>query len=124
MACEKVCKASMIYSGVNPKNVHTYVAKHLPIIVRSYMSRDAGRWPKDNWMVEAIRPLAKKIELLSPSAKDGGRSPENCEYPWLSHDGSRVTAPADHKFDFDILYEKAGIALLKIVRQVATELQK
>lgn len=126
MACEKLCKASMISTGSDPIEVqrsHAYIAKHLPTIARLYMSREAGRLPRDNWIVHAIRPLARKIELLSPAVRDGGRSPQNCEYPWAAADGS-VTAPADHKFDFSMLFESAGVALLKIIRQAAIELQK
>jgi hypothetical protein len=126
MACEKLCKASMISAGSNPQDVqssHAYIAKHLPTIVRLYMSREAGRLPRDNWIVEAIRPLARKIELLNPAVRDGGRSPQNCEYPWVADDGS-VSAPADHKFDFSMLFDRAGITLLKIIRQVAIELQE
>ncbi len=126
MACEKVCKASMIASGTSPEEVqrsHAHVAKQLPVIVRMYMSREAGRLPRDNWVVEAIRPLARRIELLNPAVRDGGRSPDNCEYPWSTPGGS-VVAPADHKFEFSTLFAPAGVALLKILRQVATELQK
>jgi hypothetical protein len=98
------------------------IAKHLPTIVRSYMGRQAGQLPRDNWIVEAVRPLARKIELLSPAVKAGGRSPQNCEYPWVSADGS-ITAPADHRFDFSMLFEKAGVTLLKILRHAAADLQ-
>lgn len=127
MACEKLCKASMISAGTDPMAVqrsHAHIAKHLPTIVRLYMSRAAGQLPRDNWVVEAIRPLARKIELLNPAVRDGGRSPENSEYPWLAPDGVSVLAPADYPFDFSILFSKAGIMLLKIVRQAALELQR
>jgi len=126
MGCEKLCKASMISAGRDPIEVqrsHASIAKHLPTIVRVYMSREAGRLPRDNWMVDAIRPLARKIELLSPAVRGGGRSPENCEYPWVAPDGS-ITAPADHPFEFSILFEKAGVALLKIIHQAAIDLQR
>lgn len=87
------------------------------------MSREAGRLPRDNWIVAAIRPLARKIELLNPAVQDGGRSPHNCEYPWQAPDGS-IVAPADHNFEFSALFEPAGVTLLKIIRRVAIELQK
>jgi hypothetical protein len=126
MAAEKLCKACMISTGSDPMQVqrsHAFIAKHLPTIVRLYMSREAGRLPRDNWIVDAIRPLARKIELLSPAVKGGGRSPQNCEYPWVASDGS-ITAPADHPFEFSMLFDKAGVALLKIVRQAAVDLQR
>jgi hypothetical protein len=125
MACEKLCKTAMIASGTDAAEVqrsHAHIAKQLPIIVKLYMSREAGRLPRQNWVVQAIRPLARKIELLNPAVQDGGQSLENCEYPWQIRDGS-VIAPADHKFEFSALFERAGVALLKIVRQVSLQLQ-
>lgn len=126
MACEKLCKASMISTGSDPAAIqrsHAAIAKHLPTIVRLYMSLEAGRLPRDNWIIEAIRPLARKIEPLSPAVKGGGRSPQNCEYPWVAADGT-IRTPADHHFEFSILFEKAGVTLLKIMRRAAIELQK
>jgi hypothetical protein len=126
MGCEKLCKASMIAAGADPEDMqrsHAFIAKHLPTIVRAYMSREAGRVERDNWMVNAIRPLARKIELLNPAIRDGGRSPQNSEYPWALSDGS-IVPPANHKFDFSALFEPAGTTLLKIIRQVAIELQQ
>ena len=70
----------MISAGTDPMEVqrsHASIAKHLPTIVRLYMSREAGRLTRENWIVDAIRPLARKIELLNPAVKDGGRSPQN-----------------------------------------------
>jgi hypothetical protein len=96
MACEKLCKASMIAAGTDPAEVqrsHAHIAKHLPRIVAQQMSRAAARLPRRNWIVDAIRPLARRIELLNPAVQDGGNVPENCEYPWPAPDGS-VTAPA------------------------------
>jgi hypothetical protein len=125
MACEKLCKASMIAAGADPEALqesHAYISKQLPTIVRLYMGRMAGRVERNNWIVRAIRPLARKIELLNPAVRDGGQVPENCEYPWVVPDGS-VVAPADYKFEFNVLFERAGITLLKIIRQAASELQ-
>lgn len=125
MACEKICKAAMIAADTDPLEVqrsHAHIAKQLPNLVKLYMSREAGRLPRDNWVVRAIRPLARKIELLNPAVRDGGRSPQNCEYPWERGDGS-IIAPADHSFDFSILFEPAGTTLLKILHQLAAELR-
>ncbi|MGB7160849.1 MAG: hypothetical protein WBD40_22490 [Tepidisphaeraceae bacterium] len=126
MACEKLCKASMIVGGTDPAIVqssHAYIARQLPILVRNYMNREAGRVARNNWIVRAIRPLARRIELLNPAVRGGGRSPQNVEYPWVAPDGS-VVAPADHKFEFSVLFEPAGKTLLKILRQVAIDLQR
>ena len=125
MACEKICKASLINGGADPLQIqssHAYISKQLPIMVKQYLDREAGRLPRDSWMVGAVRSLARKIELLNPSVRDGGRSPQNCEYPWKLPNGS-IIAPADHKFEFGALFEPAGAALLKFVRQAAEQLQ-
>jgi hypothetical protein len=105
------------------KALDVRLAKHLPAVVKLYLSREAGRIPGDNWVVSAIRPLARKIELLNPDIKDGGRSPQNREYPWIAADGS-VKPPADHPCQFNILFEKAGVSLMKILRQAAVDLQQ
>ena len=58
MACEKLCKASMISAGADPADAqrsHASIAKHLPTIVKLYMSREAGRLPRNNWVVNAIQ---------------------------------------------------------------------
>ncbi|HSU66193.1 MAG TPA: hypothetical protein VLJ39_04960, partial [Tepidisphaeraceae bacterium] len=63
MACEKLCKASMIAGGHDPADVqrsHASIAKHLPTIVKLYMSREAGKLPRNNWIVQMIRPLARQ----------------------------------------------------------------
>ena len=65
----------------------------------------------------------EKIELLNPAVLDGGRSPQNSEYPWPGDDGS-IIAPADHNFEFNALFERAGVSLLKIIRRVASDLQR
>ena len=115
----------MIASGANPLFVqrsHAHIAKQLPMLVQISTSHNAGRKSRDNWIVRAIGPLARKIELLNPAVQDGGRSPHNCEYPWPAPDG-KIIAPADHKFEFSELFDPAGVTLLKVMRRVAAELQ-
>lgn len=127
MACEKICKASMIASGTPPLTVqesHAYIAKQLPIIFRQYLNKSSGGKSRNNWIARAVPSLARKIELLSPSVRDGGRSPQNCEYPWLAADGISVVAPSDHRFDFSELFEPAGTTLLKVLRSACEDLQR
>ena len=124
MACEKLCKAFLIDGGATPDSMrrsHAFVAGPLPIIVRQFCAREAGRLPRDSWIVDACRSLARQIELLAPALDDGGRSPANSEYPWVDASG-RVIAPADHRFAIDLLHSRAGTTLLKAVRAVAMEL--
>ena len=113
-------------AGTDPVAVqrsHAHIAKHLPRIVAQYMGREARQLPRGNWIVDAIRPPARRIELLNPAVQDGGNVPENCEYPWPAPEGS-ITAPADHPFAFTLLFEKAGVTLLKVMRQSAADLQR
>ncbi len=122
MACEKLCKAAVIKAGTDPLAVqrsHAYISKRLPMIVQIAM----GQKSRSNWIVRATARLARKIELLNPAVQDGGRSPQNCEYPWAAPSG-QIIAPADHKFEFNELFEPAGVTLLKIMRQVSAKLQE
>src|SRR5690554_3120919 len=70
MACEKVCKAYLCGQGVDPETLrssHAYISGPLPVIARQQFAQ-AG--PKDaiidrTWVLNAIRKLARKIELLA-----------------------------------------------------------
>lgn len=124
MACEKLCKAYLARRGSAPKVLrtsHAYIAKTLPVIVRQALSREAGRLPKDTWVVNAVRTLARQIELLAPSVDDPGGVPANCEYPWVSQIGE-IIVPAEHNFGLSLLREKAGMTLLKVLRSTIDEL--
>jgi len=123
MACEKLAKAHLIAGGNDPhalQGSHAYIAKQLPMIANAFLAREAGRLPRDTWVIRAIRSLARRIELLAPAVDDGGRAPSNCEYPWIGPTGA-VVAPRDYDFGL-LLHEKAGVTLLKIVRQAIAEL--
>ncbi len=54
---------------------------------------------------------------------DAGRQPSNCEYPWAGPDGV-VRVPAKHNFGLDLLHEKAGRHLLKVLYTAAEELAR
>ncbi|HSI33299.1 MAG: hypothetical protein ACAI43_11720 [Phycisphaerae bacterium] len=124
MACEKLCKAYLIGHGSDPdalQSSHAYVAKTLPNIARHILSRQASQIPHDTWVIAAIRNLARRIELLAPAVRDGGRAETNCEYPWEKPDGE-IVAPADFNFGLDLLHQKAGVTLLKVMRIAIAEL--
>lgn len=127
MACEKLCKAYLIgaqrVDHLALSSSHAYVAKQLPLIARQFLARDAGRLPRETWVLDPIRELARRIELLAPAVTDGGRVPANCEYPWEAPDGT-VVAPAEHNFGLIMLYERAGTTLLKVLRIAAEELSQ
>ena len=116
MACEKICKAYLCGQGADPEALrtsHAYIARVLPIIARQrFVVQSRGAQRDRSWILDAIRKLARKIELLAPSVKAGGTSPANCEYPWTGTDGV-LRVPAEHNFQIDLLYEQAGRHLIK-----------
>ena len=118
MACEKVCKAHLCGRGTDLADLqrsHAHIAKQLPAIAREQFALQGKQRLRDNtWMIDAIRRLARMIELLAPAVDDGGRHPANCEYPWIGPDAS-VIAPAEHNFGMDLLYEPGGRHLIKVL---------
>ncbi len=124
MACEKLCKAHLAKSGAGPgvlATSHAFIAGPLPVIARQILRREAGRLAKDTWILSAIRKLARQIELLAPGVDAGGSVQSNCEYPWKASDGT-VQVPANFNFGLDLLHQKAGATLLKIIRAAIGEL--
>jgi hypothetical protein len=124
MACEKLCKAYLCGQGVDPEMLrgsHAYISGPLPIIARQQFALE-GRNNRDRtWVIRALRGLARKIELLAPAVNDAGRQPANCEYPWVGP-GNSVIAPVEYKFGLDLLYEKAGRHLLKVLYSASQDL--
>ena len=127
MACEKVCKAHlMTRSGADPLSLqksHAYVAKNLPVIAKQYFAQQAEHLPKHGHLIRSIRAIAEKIERLAPANDVGGTAPSNCEYPWIGPSG-KIIIPAEHNFDLTLLYEKAGVTLLKLLRIAAERLSR
>jgi hypothetical protein len=125
MACEKLCKAHLCGQGNDPSTLqssHVFIAGTLPIIVRQQFTRESrGNSSGRTWVMRAIRGLARKVELLAPSVKDGGRQPANCEYPWAGP-GGKVYVPCDYNFELNLLYEEAGRHFLKALYAAADEL--
>lgn len=125
MACEKLCKAYLCGQGVDPETLrssHAYISGPLPIIARQQFAQEARKVQTDRtWVIQALRALPRKIELLAPAVHDGGRQPANCEYPWVGPDAA-VRVPCEHNFGLDLLHEKAGRHLLKILYTAAEEL--
>ena len=48
---------------------------------------------------------AREVELLAPAVRDGGRRPDNCEYPWKGPAGA-VSSPLDYSFPHMALLER------------------
>ena len=124
MAAEKLCKSHLSARG-QPQSVletsHAFIAKPLPMIARQIFAGQGGKLPRAPWVLRAIRKLARQIELLHPQVDAGGTVPANCVYPWMGLDGA-VVAPADYQFGINILHEKAGTTLIKIMLAAADEL--
>lgn len=125
MACEKLCKAHLCGQGIEPEALrgsHAFISGQLPLIVRYYLSQEGRKTQTGRtWIIPAIRILARKIELLAPAVDDAGRQPANCEYPWAGPDG-KVRIPAEHNFGLDLLHEKAGRHLLKVLYTAVEDL--
>lgn len=122
MAFEKTAKAHLIAGGTDPfaiQSSHAYIAKVIPTIMRDALGRTAGA--RQSWVIDAVRQLARRIELLHPQVDDGGSVPTNCEYPWPDRNGS-VIAPSQHAFSLNLHSEKTAISMIKEVRVRASEL--
>jgi hypothetical protein len=118
MACEKLCKAHLCGQGTDPvqlQHSHAYIAGTLHGIAREQFARLGGRRLKDHTtMLTQIRHLAREIELLAPTVDDGGRRPQNCEYPW--EDALGVHVPAEYEFpNLDLLHGASGRLLLRLI---------
>jgi hypothetical protein len=122
MAMEKAAKAHLIAGGCDPYSLqssHVYIAKAIPNIVRDELSRTPGA--KEGWLMEAVRALARRVELLHPQANHGGSVPANCEYPWESPAG-HIVAPAEHDFALDMHKARVAVTMIKAVHARVQEL--
>jgi hypothetical protein len=118
MACEKLCKAFLCERGTEPDELqtsHAFIAGTLPVIARQQYSRLGGQGRRKHLQaLRQFRQVAREIELLAPQVIDGGRRPDNCEYPW-EHQG-RLSIPIEHTFtNLDLLHQFAGRLLLKLI---------
>jgi len=129
MACEKVSKAHRCLGGADPETLmhsHGFAAKVLPQIARELLRRSdfAARLEVAHSGLEAmVRQLAREVDLLAPAVDDGGRRPDNCEYPWEDAGGA-LHLPAGHGFEAlgTLHRHRAGATFLKIVAAAAAEL--
>ena len=72
--------------------------------------------------MKRIRAICREIELLCPTVDDGGRRPDNTEYPWFAHQGV-VIAPCKFKFVVEGRLDNTdGKMLLKIAASVVQDL--
>ncbi len=119
MACEKLCKASLI-ADKSPREKletsHAYVAKTLPVVVKQEIAFRGQDVKHMRAVYQAARRLAPEIEVLNPAVDRDGQRPDNCEYPWQDQLGV-VHSPLDWTFHPSrLLTEQAGRTFLKLVR--------
>lgn len=121
MWLEKLCKAYLWLPGAAALELrlrHQVVGAVLPRLIGEKWRRLAafGQAPP----MPAIRALCREVDLLHPQVDDGGRRPDNVEYPWDT--GGVVHVPAEYKFALaGKLYKNPGPALLKAAVQLTRD---
>jgi hypothetical protein len=110
MWLEKLCKAHLYSEADQLQFTHNVVAKTLPKLVFEHWQRTRFQAPG---IAGDIRELCREIDLLHPQVDNGGRNPENAEYPWIGASGT-IEAPAMWHFRLtDRLETHPGKLLLK-----------
>jgi hypothetical protein len=122
MWLEKLCKAYLWLPGTDAEELrtrHQVVGAVLPRLVAERWRRiQAFEQQRPN--MGGIRGLCREIDLLHPQVNDGGRRPDNVEYPW--EDRGANVVPAEFKFALaGKLYKNPGPALLKAAVQLTHE---
>ena len=126
MAVEKVCKSFSCTSGIDPATLqssHSVATHTLPLIGRGLFGRLVGRVPKRRYepIIDLLKTTGREIDLLAPANDDGGRRPDNCEYPWAAADDI-VRCPSDHQFGVAaLLRTPKGFQLLKFIREAIND---
>jgi hypothetical protein len=85
MACEKLCKAYLCGQGENPETLrssHAYISGPLPVIARQQFAQETRSVRTERtWVIQAIRALARKIELLAPAGMMRADNPPTANIP-------------------------------------------
>lgn len=106
MACEKLAKAYQCSQKTDLTTLqasHAWIERTLPIPFRPYYSRHHRATLRGQMLNERsrlfkdVRSLLREIDLLVPSVTDGGRRPDNAEYPWAD-DLGKLWIPAEYEF--------------------------
>jgi len=124
MATEKLGKAYLLYSGIgvdDVQNSHRAFTSFLRNIARnSYLQEKLGMNAAQlRAHIYQILPMAHAIEKLAPALASGGVNPE---YPWQNPDGS-IIVQIRYRFNLlDILEQKRGRDLVKLVKIVLDNL--
>ena len=97
MWLEKLCKAYLWLPAASADELrtqHNVVARILPRVIAEHWRR-IGFTQRPN--LADIRELCREIDLLHPQVDDGGRRPDNVEYPWTGSPGDTLV-PAEWNF--------------------------
>jgi hypothetical protein len=125
MACEKLAKAHLCKAGTRPDSLqasHAYIAGNLPVILRHQLQLASAKPAVVRSVLRFAKRLAREIELLSPAVDDGGRRPDNCEYPWEDA-RKKLWIPAEYKFFANqLLFDRHGRTVLKLIRAAIVRL--
>lgn len=103
---------------------HAVASKVLPAAFREHWRVTTPSGMPPSVLLKKVRAFCREVELLAPAVDDGGRRPDNCEYPWADGDGDarRVHVPADHRFDVeDMAGRQEARQMLKFVRSWLTD---
>jgi hypothetical protein len=121
MWLEKLCKAYLWLPNVVEEDLrtrHQVVAAVLPrLILRRWRRLNGFAQQPD---IDLLRPICREVDLLHPQVDDGGRRPDNVEYPWTSN--GRNLVPSEHKFPLvKQLYRHPGSLVLKAAVQLTRD---
>ena len=97
MWLEKLCKAYLWgpSSEDEGRMVHNVVASVLPrVIARHWRKLGLDAPPNQRDLAD----LCREVDLLHPQIDDGGRRPDNVEYPWIDGKTGDACVPSDWKF--------------------------
>lgn len=121
MWLEKLCKAYLWLPNALEEELrirHQVVAAVLPRLISQRWRRLEAFTQRPD--IESLRSICREVDLLHPQVDDGGRRPDNVEYPWTSNGQSFI--PSEHKFPLaKRLYGYPGPLLLKAAVQLTRD---
>jgi hypothetical protein len=110
MWLEKLCKAYQLKESPQMELTHQVVSKILPKLIEENWTRVGSKHRPD---MKAVRNLCREIDLLHPQIDNGGKRPDNVEYPWAGD--AAIETPALWRFGVaQRLTTPAGRLLVKV----------
>jgi hypothetical protein len=116
MWLEKLCKAYLWLPAASAdefRTQHNVIARVLPRIIAEHWRRISFSQRPN---LTDIRDLCREIDLLHPQIDDGGRRPDNSEYPWTGRGGDTLV-PSQWTFPIARrLHSHTGRLLMKAAK--------